>query len=47
MPPVEIHPYEDVMDCVRYHIWRFFRPMQFTKKQNNSSEVIYMSEFAI
>lgn len=47
MPPVEIHPYEDVMDCVRYHIWRFFRPMQFTRKQNNSSEVIYMSEFAI
>lgn len=45
MQPTEIHPYEDVMDCVRYHIWRYFRPSRFTSKTKKTNEVKYMDCF--
>lgn len=47
LPPVEVHPYEDVMDCVRYHIWAFYRPTRFTKSKTKKSTPQYYEDFEI
>lgn len=26
MPPEQVHPFEDVMDCVRYAVWKYYKP---------------------
>lgn len=47
MPPEEVHPYEDVMDCERYHNWFHFRPSKFNKKEVKHSKPIYYDDFEI
>jgi len=47
MPPVEIHPFEDVMDCIRYHIWRHFRPSNFNKKKEVKQKYTYIDTFGV
>lgn len=37
MPPEQVHPYEDVMDCVRYVVWKYYKPesRQRSKEQKD------------
>lgn len=34
MPPEQVHPYEDVMDCVRYAVWKYYKPASLSQSHN-------------